>query len=167
MLLTTQFALMKQLTFICALLLTYATFGQESVTTNLVDVQLNHPTNWKTYINNNLVKIEYKFVECAQNIGYDQEFMMIRVKNKTNQTIQLEWRSDQFYNDVCRTCSYPDEYTYQLSLSPNEVIEPDCSLETERKLRLFSRFTDSNYNGVEENLSDFQLSNLTINQLNQ
>lgn len=158
---------MKQLTFICALFLTYTTIGQESVTTDLIDVNQNHSTSWKTYVNTNQIKIEFKFVECQQNIGFDKEFMMIRVKNKTNQSIQLEWRSDQYYNDVCLTCAYPEEYTYQLTLAPNEAIEPDCGMETERKLRLFSRFNDVNYQGIEENLTDFQLSNLTFNQLNQ
>lgn len=157
---------MKQLFFMCALFLVSASYGQISVGTNIVDVQTNHPSSWKTYINHNLIKIEYKFVDCEQNIGYDQEFLLLRVKNKSNKEIQIEWRSDQYYNDACLTCSYPAEYTYRLKLGPNETIEPDCSLETERTLRIFSKFIDPNYTGVHEPLTDFELSNFIITELN-
>ena len=67
---------------------------------------------------------------------------------------------EMFYNDDCKTCGV-GEYLWQIDLAPNASVTGDCQIGSEHKLRLFSKFIDSNYSGTEE-LTGFHFRNLIL-----
>ncbi|MBL1279366.1 MAG: hypothetical protein COA33_003800 [Fluviicola sp.] len=131
------------------------------IPTNVLLTKTNFSTEWATYIENENIKVEYKHIDCKPTSGYDFESVLLQITNKTNQTIELNWVIDLYYNGECKTCDYPIEYSRSVSLSPNSTITGDCDRQSDRALNLFSRFNDVNYSKGDQ-LTGFQLSALTI-----
>jgi hypothetical protein len=153
---------MKVLLAICAIMLAGISLAQESVTTPTIPVSKNiDASNWATYIENAMVKVEYVKVNCDPNSGMDFEGIMLRFTNLTATEINLDWHLELYYDATCRTCGF-DEYNRSLTLTPNEVKEGDCNVKTNATLDLFVKFTDAAYSKGAE-LTSFALSNMTVN----
>ena len=118
---------MKRLLFLFILLCAGTQLNaQEYYQTNLIDVKTEKPTNWELYFFNEDFKIEYKFVDCDPSMGFDTESVLLKFTNRTAAVLQLNWHLFLHYDGTCRTCDYPEEYSYELSLDPNEQIEGAC-----------------------------------------
>ena len=123
-----------------------------------VDITNN---NWITYVDHQEFKIEYKRTDCDQNFsGFDQQYFFVKISNKTQSEININWDMELFYNDVCRTCGV-DEYQWHYKLNPLESVEGECTIGAENELRLFSKFIDVNYTNTSE-LTGFKFSNLFL-----
>jgi hypothetical protein len=114
--------------------------------------------NWTTYVDNPDFSIEYKRTDCAVNSGLDKQYFLIKITNKTQSEISLNWEMELFYNGACKTCGI-DEYKWGYSVGPLASVEGDCAVGAENKLRLFSKFIDANYSSDAE-LTGFKFSNL-------
>ena len=157
-----QITLMKLSTFICGLFINLLAFGQQPVTTNLIDVTTKKPAKWSTYVDLQNLKIEYKFVDCNPSMGYDQELLLFKFTNKSDAQVSIAWHAQQYYGGTCKTCNYPDEYGFSLVLEAGESDEGSCALEAKRELVSFSKFTDINYHGEAAPLTSFQLNGLIV-----
>ena len=145
------------------LVFSYIGYGQQEFSTNLIEVDRNsqNPIDWITYCDNEEMVIDYKFVQCDPSIGYDNESILLKFKNKTTQTIQISWNKNLYYDGVCKTCDYPDEYYYEIQLQPFEEVEGNCSISSNNRLKIFSKFVDLNYTkGLK--LTAFELVKLNL-----
>ena len=116
------------------------------ISTEFVNCETENFTEWTEHFSNDNFSIEYKFVDCDPEMGYDQESVFIKFVNKTSSHLSLNWHMILHYNSECRTCDYEDEYTFNIELSPNSEKTCDCSVYTDNsQLKLFSRFIDENY----------------------
>lgn len=118
--------------------------------------------SWKSYFVSEQISIDYKFEDCSQSIGYNQEKLLLRITNTSETAITISWHTILEYNGECKTCDYPDEYGYSVTIQPNETIEGDCSLEYRHELTYFSKFVDERYHGIPTELTGFDMRNLTI-----
>lgn len=117
---------------------------------------------WVEYVSNSQVTIEYKFVNCDPEIGFDQEQVLLRMTNHTGDELKLDWHVLLEYNQICKTCDYPEEYGYHIFLKPNETKEGSCSVYSENlEFRMFSKFLDDRARDKDE-LSSFTLSDLIV-----
>lgn len=116
---------------------------------------------WKSMKSDDLVNIEYRFADCDPTIGFNKEIVQLQFTNKTDQKVELSWHIYMYYNGVCKTCDYPQEYVYTLTLDPHQSVSGDCSLESDSRLTIFSRFIDQGYKG-NQMLTNFDLHDLTI-----
>ena len=130
-------------------------------TSNLV-LKENVSTSFQTYFSNNSLSVEYAVQECDPRHGYDAEYVLLRFTNKTKKQIDLSWYMDKYYNEVCNSCKYPDEYYFELSLGANEVLEGTCDIECDFRLKIFSKFIDPQYTGRKARLTSFQLNQLQL-----
>lgn len=117
--------------------------------------------DWTSLRTESNVLIEYRFINCEAQIGYDKEMIQLRFTNSSTQQVNVNWHLYLYYNGICKTCDFPQEYTYTLSLMPGQVLTGDCALESDHQLKIFSKFTDANYKGGSI-LTDFELHNLKI-----
>ena len=136
-----------------------STFAQ--VSTNHVATVDIVTANWITYIDNQQVKIEYKRADCDLNSGLDQQYFFLKISNKTQNEINLAWEMDLFYNDDCKTCGM-GEYQWTYELDSMQIVEGECTMDADKRLRLFSKFIDANYTNTSV-LTGFKFSNLLIN----
>lgn len=150
------------LLFTVILFTSYAQTTTEIETTKIEFVEdVEHSNEWEVYLSELDYKIEYRFIDCDPPMGYDQEMVIFRFTNRTNQKIVFNWHILSDYNGVCKTCNYPDEYGYGVTLEAHEEKEGSCSLYEEYNLKVFSKFIDVNYTKGEQ-LSGFQLGNMTL-----
>ena len=136
---------------------------QQTVNSEKVEVDRGgqNPTDWVIYLDNEEFVIQYKFIQCDPRIGYDNESVLLKFKNKTSQTLNIAWNIDLYYDGVCKTCDFPDEYHNALQLNPMEEKEGNCDIYSDSKLKMFSKFVDQNYTkGLK--LTSFKLSKLNL-----
>lgn len=153
---------MKKLTLIIGFsLLNILIFSQENSKPKLD----NSIREWTPIAEESNVLINYKFVDCEAEIGYDQELILFQITNNSDQKIEIEWFMHLYYNGVCKTCDYPDEYIYVLTVEPNQTIEGECSMYSEYRLKAFSKFLDERYTGGTQ-LTSFELKNIKVTSLN-
>lgn len=158
---------MKKLIFALFVVFTsFISISQAQYPTSLISCnnenQVN-PSGWTIYTDNQNFKIEYQFVNCDPNSGFDFEAVILKVTNKTSQKLYFNCQKTMYYAGTCRTCDFPEEYELQLSVGPNEIIEGDCNNASGNNLKLFSRFTDQNYSAGDP-LTAFQLDELIVTQ---
>lgn len=118
-------------------------------------------TDWTSLIVQNKLLVDYKTIECNPGIGYKKENVFLRFTNTSSETIKITWHALLDYSGVCKTCDYPEEYSYELILKPNEVLEGDCSVNYDNRVVIFSKYLDERYTGKSQ-LTDFELGSLTI-----
>ncbi len=140
----------------------FASISQIQYQTNLIScndgIQTN-PNDWVSYIDNQEFKIEYRFIDCDPEVGFDHEAVILKLENKTSAILDFDWQIHIYRNNDCKTCAHPIEYARTIQLAPNEVIEGTCDRNTNKQLKVFSRFIDSNYSkGLP--LTGFQLHSL-------
>jgi hypothetical protein len=141
---------MKTFTII-AIISLFATisFSQNSNSIDLAFLDLKQKvernTEWQVYSQTDQLIIEYKFENCNPRIGYDKESVILRFTNRNKFDIELNWHMLLFYDGVCKTCEFPEEYDFTLNLTSFETIEGSCDLNSDYKTKIFSKFNDVNY----------------------
>jgi hypothetical protein len=108
------------------------------------------------------ISISYNKANCYPKIGFDQEVLILTFQNVSDQDIKLSWHSILYYNGVCKSCDYPDEYTFQLELGANTIQTGNCD-DFDQRLVVFSKFIDSGYKGKAQ-LTNIGIENLKIEQ---
>jgi hypothetical protein len=117
--------------------------------------------DWVTLSTFSNLTIEFKSSDCNPGIGYQKQNILLRFTNTSTETIKISWHALLEYSGVCKTCDYPEEYSYELILKPTEVLEGDCSLNYDNRVVIFSKYLDERYTGKSQ-LTDFELGSLTI-----
>ncbi len=135
-------------------------YGQ--ITTPFNDVKSMHKEEWTPHFSNDDFSIEYKFIACDPEMGYDQESVLLKIKNNTSSHLSISWHMILHYDELCRTCDFEDEYTFTFDLEPNAEKSSDCSVYSNNQLKIFSRFIDQNYTNGEV-LTGFQFEKLDWN----
>ena len=108
------------------------------------------------------ISISYNKANCYPKIGFDQEVLILTFQNVSDQNLKLSWHSILCYNGVCKSCDYPDEYTFQLELGANTIQTGNCD-DFDQRLVVFSKFIDSGYKGKAQ-LTNIGIENLKIEQ---
>ena len=136
---------------VLSLSFTFFTFSYNAqLSTPFVDTETLRPSEWAEHFSNNDFSIDYKFMNCDPEMGYDQESVFIKFTNKTTNHLYISWHMILHYNNECKTCDYEDEYTFTIELAPNTEKTTDCSVYADNsQLKLFSRFIDENYTNGE------------------
>lgn len=149
---------MKKILCLASLFCSVIAFGQ--VATNHVEADHINSSTWQLYLDNPEVKIELKREDCDIKSGLAQQYIFVRLTNKTQNTLTLNWEMDMFYNGNCLTCGV-GEYEWSYTLEPAQSVEGECTLDADKRLRIFSKFIDPNYTNTSV-LTGFKFSNLTL-----
>lgn len=140
--------------------------AQNLISTTQINIEEYKPSSWTVYFEDEISKIEYKFVNCEQNIGYDQEHVFLRLTNKTREHLKFTWFAKQFYAGECLTCDYPEEYTFEYTVDPESNFEGECDIHSAHELKIFSGFTEPG-KSTGEKLTAFKLDNLIYTSVSQ
>ncbi|PCJ82407.1 MAG: hypothetical protein COA57_13330 [Flavobacteriales bacterium] len=122
----------------------------------------NDPTKWNLFASQNGVEIYYKYAQCDLEMGYDQEWVLLRFVNTAASTKTVKYHKIMEINGVCKTCNDPNgEYSMTVVLRANETIEGSCTVYDNAAHHIFSKMTTPN-TGIEDKLTAFDLRNLTV-----
>jgi hypothetical protein len=137
-------------TFLTLLLI--ATSGQAQ--------QINKPSDWQVYYENNEVRVEYKYQSC--NLpweGSHNENVYLKFVNKTTTLITVSWRNELWYNGKCHGCDGNIEFKNQLQLSPGSTQQGSCSTSSPKELVILSKLLNVE---SKTKLSGFDLKDVTV-----
>lgn len=155
---------MKKLIFAFAIVCTtFFSISQTNYATDVVQCNVknqNNPTSWVTYIDNQEFKIEYRFIDCDPSVGFDHEAVILKIENKTSNILDLDWIINIYRENACTTCGFPVEYSRTIRLNPNETLTGTCDRDTNKQLKIFSKYIDASYSKG-KHLSGFQLNSLS------
>lgn len=128
----------------------------------MINAKADHPTDWTIYTSNSEYEIYYKFETCDPSIGYNNESVLLRLINKSPQKQVFNWFQVLHYDNECLTCDYPGEYTYEISVPSASSVEGDCTVYSDYRLKIFSKFDDPNYSKGGKVLTSFQLKDIKV-----
>ncbi len=121
------------------------------------------PTTWTQYYQSNGITISYKYADCDLEMGFDEQRVLIKIENSTDQKAHVIWDAHQYYNEECRTCEDPyGEYRREFSIEPGLTIEGKCSVYSDNRLVVFSKWVSQ---PNKTTLTKFELSNLIVELL--
>ena len=112
-------------------------------------------------ISNNVQKIAIH----SQLIGLKT---MLKITNTSGSAKLVEWKTNLWYNNECRTCDVDGrEYHRTISVDPEKTLEGACSLHSNGDLTLFVKFIDKQYQSSNPQvLTKFELGSLSITAIN-
>lgn len=113
--------------------------------------------SWTEYYSDNQVTIESKYSECHYSEkGIHNEYLLMKVTNKTSQEIQLAYKLDKWYNN---SKINPDKSDFAITVPANSSVESTCD-DLQEGLHVYSKILDQQ---PRSKLNKFELNNLTIN----
>jgi len=124
------------------------------------------PNNWTTYYSDNDVKIEYQYTNCEYSDRFNQEFVILKMTNLTNNNLSISWVNESWYDKKCINCSEnrTDEASNKVLIPANQLVAGDCDIQD--NLRIFSKFSDriEDMPGIKKivELTKFELKNINI-----
>ncbi len=119
------------------------------------------PTAWQDLWVNDQVVVQYKYADCDLEAGFDQQWVLLRIENRSNAPLTISWDLQLWFNNACKTCDDANgEYHKSIVVEAGTSVEGHCSLKSNRNLSFFSKFTTRDNRTI---LTDFKLANLTLN----
>jgi hypothetical protein len=148
--------------FLTSILLMFgmSSFAQ-NYATDSISLKSGIPTNWTVYVSNEDFEIKYKASPCDPSRGYDNEMILLRIKNNSNTDLVIDWHMIMYFSETCKTCDYFDEYHYAVAVAANSSVEGSCDLNGDYQLKMFSKFIDASYS-IGEQLTAFELRDLNV-----
>lgn len=129
------------------------------------NLSASNTNSWKTYFENDSVKIEFNYQNCEYIEQFNSEFVILKITNYTNKDLNIEWISQLWYDKNCVNCETKnDENRKEIIISANTNSEGKCNINN--NLRLFSKFTEKieDMPGVKKIniLTNFELTKIKI-----
>lgn len=138
---------MKKLLKFLGITIVIFTISSFSYTTN----------DWVSYFENEEIKIESSSFLCDKPADdIHNKYVVLKVTNKTNKAIEVSFKKELWYNDICTTCTENKEFETKISLQPNEIKQADCESKT-KELKIYQGNPNSR-----KALSKFELKEISI-----
>ena len=124
------------------------------------------PNNWINHYSDNDIKIEYQYVNCEYSDRFNQEFVILKMTNLTNNNLFISWVNESWYDKKCINCSdkKTDEALRKIFIPADQIVVGDCNVQD--NLRIFSKLSDKieNMPGIKKivELTKFKLKNINV-----
>jgi hypothetical protein len=118
--------------------------------------------NWEVVAESNDFKIEKSHAVCSSTQGFDYDYTVLRYANLTNESIDLVFNFEVWYDDFCNTCGNADHGSMRLvSLPVNSVLEGTCS-SSDDYLKIFDHSLTINERAWKSKLTNIVLNKIAI-----
>lgn len=119
---------------------------------------------WQEYTTIDNIKIEFKRKRCVPGSDREQNLILFRYTNLSNEVKTLSWVTKIWRNDICVNCNSitNPEYAHTITLQGNQVIEADGSSKTDKSIYIFDNFITLVPGMQEQRLTDFELIDLNV-----
>ncbi len=123
------------------------------------------PTEWTTYYESDEITITFTYLNCEYQEQFNQEYLILRIQNKSTTDITIYWQEQLWYDNKCMNCEHNStEFRKEILVKAGTTIIGDCT--TYNNLRIFSKFTEKleDMPGVDKinTLTQFELKNINI-----
>ena len=139
--------LLKLITLTCSILFVNTVFSQSD--------------NWEEYYSDNQIKIEYNYMICDFSSTANQELIVFRFTNLSENNITLNYETQIWYDGKeINTEHNSDEFRKTINLDNNEIITTNCENQW-KEYSIFSAFVHNETNERYVSLTKFELTNIT------
>ena len=139
--------LIKLITLTCSILFVNTVFSQSD--------------NWEEYYSDNQIKIEYNYMICDFSSTANQELIVFRFTNLSENNITLNYETQIWYDGKeINTEHNSDEFRKTINLDNNEIITTNCENQW-KEYSIFSAFVHNETNEKYVSLTKFELTNIT------
>ena len=139
--------LLKLITLTCSILFVNTVFSQSD--------------NWEEYYSDNQIKIEYNYMICDFSSTANQELIVFRFTNLSENNITLNYETQIWYDGKeINTEHNSDEFRKTINLENNEIITTNCENQW-KEYAIFSAFVHNETNERYVSLTKFELTNIT------
>lgn len=116
----------------------------------------------QTYLDKDGIKITYTKQQSKINANKVFEYIILRIENTNSYGVNMSWKLDLWYNEVCRTCNQPSPtgYEFELDLKGGEHIEGSVK-EEDLMLKIYSRTIKPE---GELSLTNFEFTDLKVSK---
>lgn len=117
---------------------------------------------WKAEKEISGLQIYTKEIGCHDtHNGIHEQYIVYQFINSTNETMEISWQNEFWYDGKCYTCDKPasPENTYKVILAPGETTEGSCDKTSISGLKVFEHFM---YTSKGNKLTKQELKNLNI-----
>ena len=140
--------LLKLITLTCSILFVNTVFSQSD--------------NWEEYYSDNQIKIEYNYMICDFSSTANQELIVFRFTNLSENNITLNYETQIWYDGKeINTEHNSDEFRKTINLENNEIITTNCENQW-KEYAIFSAFVHNETSEKYVSLTKFELTNITI-----
>ena len=141
------------------------TFFISAMLFSAVFSQAINPTEWTTYYESDEITITFTYLNCEYQEQFNQEYLILRIQNKSTNDITIDWQEQLWYDNKCINCEHNSlEFRKEIIVKAGATIRGDCT--TYNNLRIFSKFTEKleDMPGVDKinTLTQFELKNINI-----
>ena len=119
---------------------------------------------WQEYTTIDDVRIEFKRKRCVPTGDREQNLILFRYTNLSNDVKTISWVFKIWRNDHCVNCtsiSNP-EYAHSITLQSNQVIEADGTTKSDKRIYIFDNFIKRVPGMQEQRLTNFELMDLNV-----
>lgn len=119
--------------------------------------------DWKPLFEEQNLKAEIQYTPCYSVNVNNQELLLFRFTNTSNEVRTYTWRVKVWRNDICTNCDKidSDEFLRTITLSPGESISGDCLSKENNALYIFGRFIELVPGMSEQSLTNYEFIELT------
>ncbi len=123
-----------------------------------ISFMLQAQSGWQIKAEQQQVVIKEKKVACNDEAnGIYKEMVMLQVENKNNATVEVSFKKEMWFNNVCNNCDKnSSEYIVNIRLKPNETIEATCN--ANKNISIFSKML----NMKKSELTKYELKNINV-----
>ena len=117
---------------------------------------------WQEYTTIGDVRIEFKRKRCTPNNGREENLILFRYTNLSNDVKTISWVVKIWRNDVCVNCNSitNPEYAHSITLQPNQILEADGNSKSDKSMYIFDNFIKLIPGMQEQRLTNFELTDL-------
>ena len=148
--------------FVLATLLSNAT--AISIFGPTYQINIEPTEEYQEYATINEIRIECKRKKCTPVTELEQNLILYRYTNLSNDIKTVLWAIKMCRTDNCINCSriiHP-AYTHSVTLQPNELIELDWTSKTVQRIYIFDNFIKLVSGEQEQLLTNFELIDLNV-----
>lgn len=119
---------------------------------------------WQEYTTIDNVRVEFKRKKCTPTGDREQNLILFRYTNLSNELKTISWVVKIWRNDYCVNCSSISnpEYAHSITLQPNQIIEADGSSKSDKSTYIFDNFIKLIPGMQDQRLTNFELTDLIV-----
>jgi len=153
----------RKISILGLLLILVTCFGTTSLFAQDKSYILKKPTEWTLVKDLSDVAIYYRYQTCDQpSEGTHKEEVYLKVVNKTNKSLTVEWDLELHYGKKCFNCDGNNaEMHAKIDLKPKEEVAGECMPNANGPLIIFSKMMTFEY---PLSLSSFVLNALKVTE---
>ena len=91
----------------------------------------------KIYFENKEIIIEAQELSCEKpSDDIQNQYIVLKISNKTDQTLEVSFKKELWYNNVCSSCNDNNEFSTNVVLQPKSFLSADCNSKN-KDLKIF------------------------------